>query len=144
MSAITSSATTTPRNPEASTELVKAFVPSRSEVLSPEDLEALEIHVRKSEADARKSIAQRLVLAYIILLAFSVVIPTAVMWIPNVTATSVTDARDLMLAMSGSLSGLVGILGFVMGYYFKSLDKSPEATAPRVESAAPSKRSRSK
>ena len=94
------------------------------------------------EADARKTIAHRLVFAYIILLAFSIVIPMALIWIPHVTNTfSVTDARDMMLAMSGALSGLVGILGFVMGYYFKALDKSPETAASskpprRVGSAA--------
>lgn len=86
----------------------------------------------EKEEDARRSIAHRLVWAYILLLAFSIVIPTALMWIPHVTGgASITDARDLMLAMSGTLSGLVGILGFVMGYYFKSLDKPTEATAPR-------------
>lgn len=98
----------------------------------------------EKEADARRSIAQRLVLAYIALLAFSVIIPTALIWIPNIAATSVADARDLMLAMSGTLSGLVGILGFVMGYYFKALDKSSETEAPSTETTAPSKGSKSR
>jgi len=80
--------------------------------------------------DARWTIARRLVLAYVLLLAFSLSVPTALLLIPRAgNGVSVSDARDLMLAMSGTLSGLVGILGFVMGYYFKELDKSPETKA---------------
>lgn len=108
-----------PSLPAKDPESVKTMTPART---TPTDLAA-------QEADARRSIAQYLVLAYVVLLAFSVVIPTALIWIPHVTTTSVTNSRELMLAMSGTLSGLVGILGFVMGYYFKSLDKSPESTA---------------
>src|SRR5947209_1180025 len=104
-----------------------AKAPERVDTLTP--AQTTPATLAEKEADARRSIAQRLVLAYVVLLAFSVVIPTALIWIPHVTTTSVTDTRDLMLAMSGTLSGLVGILGFVMGYYFKSLDKSSETTA---------------
>jgi hypothetical protein len=55
------------------------------------------------------------------------------LWIPRAASSgvSIAQARDLMLAMSGTLSGLVGIRGFVMGYYFKELDKSGAATASR-------------
>jgi hypothetical protein len=89
---------------------------------------------------ARQGIAHRLILAYILLLTFSIIIPAASMWIPHVGANgfSVTDARDLMLAMSGTLSGLVGIIGFVMGYYFKSLDTT--GTAQGTERQTPKKR----
>jgi hypothetical protein len=95
----------------------------------------LEEQLQEQEAGARQTIAHRLVRAYVVLLALSIVIPTALIWIPHAKNTfSVPDARDLILAMSGALSGLVGILGFVMGYYFKALDKSPGRTAPRTPS----------
>jgi hypothetical protein len=82
--------------------------------------------------DARWTIARRLVLAYVIFLAFSLAIPMVLLWSPRVNnGFSVSDARDLMLAMSGTLSGLVGILGFVMGYYFKELDRASEAATAR-------------
>lgn len=85
--------------------------------------------------DARWTIARRLVLAYVALLAFSLFVPMALLWTPRVSnGFSVSDARDLMLAMSGTLSGLVGILGFVMGYYFKELDNPSEAASTTVKS----------
>jgi hypothetical protein len=88
-------------------------------------------HVKSAaerEGDARFHIARRLVLAYVLLLTLTFVLPIALLWVPRVSTSifSLTDARDLMLAMSGTLSGLVGILGFVMGYYFKAFDKPPE------------------
>jgi hypothetical protein len=80
--------------------------------------------------DARWTIARRLVLAYVLLLTFSLAIPTILLWTPRANnGFSVSDIRDLILAMSGTLSGLVGILGFVMGYYFKELDQSSGTTA---------------
>ena len=123
-----------PRAAKGSPELVDTVTPSRTTPVS----------VAAIEADARRSIAHRLVWAYIALLAFSIIIPMALIWIPNITTNSITNARDMMLAMSGTLSGLVGILGFVMGYYFKSLDKSPETTAPGSETTITTKRSRRK
>jgi hypothetical protein len=56
----------------------------------------------------------------------------ALLWVPRANnGFSASDARDLMLAMSGTLSGLVGVLGFVMGYYFKELDQPSGAAAAR-------------
>jgi hypothetical protein len=97
-------------------------------------LQALTTHTptpEQTREDARKSIAHNLVLAYVALLGFSIIIPMGLMFVPHVitNSVSVSDARDLMLAMSGALSGLVGILGFVMGYYFKELDKQSGAAA---------------
>ena len=76
----------------------------------------------EKKEDARWTIARRLVSAYVFLLAFSIVIPMVLLWVPHANGISLSDARDLMVALSGTLSGLVGILGFVMGYYFKELD----------------------
>lgn len=106
--------------------------------VSPEPVTAIQklaTHPESPEAkkeDARKDIARRLVFAYVALLTFSIVIPMVLLWVPRASTNSfsISDARDLMLAMSGTLSGLVGILGFVIGYYFKELDKPSEATTP--------------
>src|SRR6516162_1894141 len=99
---------------------------------SPETVTALPVLPTKSieelQEGTRQDIARRLIFAYLLLLGFTLVIPVVSLWIPHVgnNGYSVTDARDLMLAMSGTLTGLVGILGFVMGYYFKAFDKPPE------------------
>ena len=101
--------------------------------LSP--LETQPPSLEAKQEDARWNIARYLVRAYLALLALSILIPMLMLWIPHVAnAFPVTDVRDLMLAMSGALSGLVGILGFVTGYYFKALDKSPEVPASSKES----------
>jgi hypothetical protein len=82
------------------------------------------------QEDVRREIAKPLVFAYLVLLGLSILVPVLLLWAPHVSAGGVSNARDLMLAMSASLSGLVGILGFVMGYYFKALEKSTDTTAP--------------
>ena len=104
-----------------SAEVVTSILP-----LPPKSMEEV-------QEGARQNIAHRLILAYILLLAFSILIPVVSLWIPHVgdNGFSVTDARDLMLAMSGTLSGLVGIIGFVMGYYFKALDAGSGSNALR-------------
>jgi len=88
--------------------------------------------IAERQEEARWSLAKPLVFAYIALLASSLIIPMLLLWVPRaaVNGFTVSDARDLMLAMSGALSGLVGILGFVMGYYFKTLDEKHELTTP--------------
>lgn len=114
---------------QGSTENVSFLSPPQTKTLA------------EKQEEARWSIARPLIFAYIGLLAFSLVIPLLLLWVPRVSGNSftVSDARDLMLAMSGALSGLVGILGFVMGYYFKTLDERHEPAAPgkkRVRSSA--------
>jgi hypothetical protein len=100
----------------------------------PEDVTDLpHINVQsleKMQEDLRREIAKPLVFAYLGLLALSILVPVALLWLPHVSVGEFTNARDLMLAMSGALSGLVGILGFVMGYYFKALERSTYTTAP--------------
>jgi hypothetical protein len=103
--------------------------PETVTVITPLSTKTLE----EIKEDTRQNIAHRLIFAYIILLAFTILVPVVSLWIPHVGSNgfSVINARDLMLAMSGTLSGLVGIIGFVMGYYFKELDKPAATTASR-------------
>ena len=111
---------------QAASEQVKTLPQVTKHLRSPEQV----------KEDARWSIARRLVFAYVALLAFSLIIPLVMLWIPRVNnGFSMSDARDLMLAMSGTLSGLVGILGFVMGYYYKELDKTPDGVAANAKSS---------
>jgi len=89
------------------------MVPPTSLVKSPQE----------KVADARKNIAYLLVGVYIVLLLGNVILPI-VLYLTSAprTAFSMVDLKDLSSAISGVLGGLVGILGFVVGYYFKSID----------------------
>jgi hypothetical protein len=117
-----------------STSAAESPPPSKpTDLDSPENVTDLpHINVQslaKMQEDVRREIAKPLVFAYLVLLALSILVPVALLWLPHVSVDEFTNARDLMLAMSGALSGLVGILGFVMGYYFKALERSTDATA---------------
>lgn len=118
----TSAAESQPSVGQVASEQVSTLPQVTTQVRSPEVV----------KEDARWTIARRLVLAYVLLLTFSLAIPMALLWVPRANnGFSASDARDLMLAMSGTLSGLVGVLGFVMGYYFKELDQPSGAAAAR-------------
>ncbi|MGX7678290.1 hypothetical protein ACSMXN_05275 [Jatrophihabitans sp. DSM 45814] len=74
-----------------------------------------------AHADARHSIAKWLVLAYLAVLAVNIGGP----FILYVTTShhapmTVDDFKNLVLTLGTVTTGLTGILGFVMGYYFKS------------------------
>jgi hypothetical protein len=113
----------------------KATQVSFEQVTNLSPLETQPPSLEDKQEDARWNIARYLVRAYLALLALSILIPMFMLWVPHVkNAFPVTDVRDLMLAMSGALSGLVGILGFVTGYYFKALDKSPGVPASSKKS----------
>lgn len=85
------------------------------------------------EADQRFGIARWLVTLYATLLVFSLVAPMALLWLPkSANSFGVGDVRDVMQTLSASMASLVGILGFVVGYYFKASEKpsSMERTKP--------------
>lgn len=79
------------------------------------------------QEDARHTIAYFLLIAYIALLVVNVGVPVAlfVMFHPT-DALTMANTKDLILAISGSLGGLSGILGFVVGFYFKSVEQEKE------------------
>jgi len=74
----------------------------------------------------RSSLAWVVLVGYLALLAVNVGGPLVLLSISDINASG---AKDLILAISGALSGLVGVLGFVVGYYFKLdlQDRSPSA-----------------
>jgi uncharacterized membrane-anchored protein len=89
------------------------------------------VSIAEKEADARRSIAQWLVLAYIGLVAFGVMTSVIMLWIPRSAQTfTVADVKEVMGSITGVLTGLVGVLGFVMGYYFKSVDSAAARLEP--------------
>lgn len=77
---------------------------------------------------SRQTIAYSVIAGYLLLLLLNISIPFIVYWLsqpsdPQKTVPlTVSDIKDLTLAISSAMSGLVGVLGFVMGYYFKSAE----------------------
>ncbi len=78
-----------------------------------------EDETRREHAGSRRRLGPLLAWGYLLLL-FSIVLMPVVLVLKQPDALKAADVRDLVLAASSSLSGLVGLLGFVIGYYFKS------------------------
>ena len=74
------------------------------------------------QEQSRQIIAYTVIAGYLILLLLSISIPIAIYLLsrPNdpdkITPITVNDIKDLTLAISSAMSGLVGVLGFIMGY----------------------------
>jgi hypothetical protein len=69
---------------------------------------------------SRHRIALWFIWGYLILLTITFVAPISIYFISRPsTSLTVSDLKDLLQAFSGALAGLTGILGFVVGYYFK-------------------------
>lgn len=84
------------------------------------DTDVLNTYVQSIRKElARHRIALWFIWAYLILLTVTLVVPTVLYLIPKPSGTSITELKDLLQAFSGALTGLTGILGFVVGYYFK-------------------------
>ena len=81
-----------------------------------------EIEEKRREGDARRTIALRLVWAYMALLFLTVVIPLVLYWIDPAPA-NVSVIKDLSGPLTTGISSLTGVIGFVLGYYFKSEDR---------------------
>jgi hypothetical protein len=75
----------------------------------------------RAQDDARHKIAKWLVLAYVSVIAINVGGPF-ILYVTNRHNSPMTidDFKNLVLTLGTVTTGLAGILGFVMGYYFKS------------------------
>jgi hypothetical protein len=81
--------------------------------------------VTQRQEDARSRIAYVLIGIYVVLLLANIGIPLALYVSSRPRgALSITDFKDLTLAISAALGSLVGVLGVVIGFYFKSLGES--------------------
>jgi hypothetical protein len=78
------------------------------------------------EHDARRSIASRLVWAYLLLILLSAVVPICLYLVgPSTVSTARIEAiRSISGLAAAGISSLTGLLGFVLGYYFKSEERS--------------------
>lgn len=73
--------------------------------------------------DARRNIAYCVVAVYLFLVLINIGLPVGLyMAFRNKGPFTIGDVKDLTSLITGALASLVGILGFVVGYYFKSLE----------------------
>ena len=73
------------------------------------------------EDHARKNIAYVVVAAYVVFLLISAT--PAVIYLAKTGAPSLDDVKELTTALALGVSSLSGVLGFVLGYYFKASEK---------------------
>lgn len=82
-----------------------------------------EVDVEIRREDARRRIAYWVVATYLFLLLVNIGLPIGLyMAFREPGAFTIGDVKDLTSLITGALASLVGILGFVVGYYFKSLE----------------------
>ena len=95
------------------------------------DVDALHTKTQSVRKElSRHRIAQWFIWGYLILLAFTFAGPTVifVVYRPSSTELTVDQLKDLLQAFSSALTGITGILGFVVGYYFKGEERADQAT----------------
>lgn len=74
----------------------------------------LDVRSAVARAEKREDTRSKIALYYVIGFLLLVIYALSLFWIKDL---QVDDLRDLLLALSGILSGP---LGFIIGYYFKS------------------------
>lgn len=80
----------------------------------------LRSHIDIAVEDARRQIAVRVIWGYLAAIAVVLLVPLLLMVISD--EVDAGNAKDLVLALTAAVAGLNGVVGFVVGYYFKSAD----------------------
>jgi hypothetical protein len=89
----------------------------------PGRLPSLDLEERRREREdrARSWIAIAFVGGYLALLLLSLI--PVVIYVARAPDMSLSDVKDLGGVMAAALSSLAGLLGFVLGYYFKASEQ---------------------
>jgi hypothetical protein len=85
----------------------------------------------------RHNVANKVPWGYLILVGIVVTAPIALMLLKGM---DVDDATKITIALSSTLSGLAGVLGYVMGFYFKGEEQKERAAAAKTRSVTPTRR----
>jgi len=89
-------------------------------------------HVRKRQEDARARIAYAFVGGYLLLLLANIMVPVVLFLSASVKHPfGASDMTSLTGQISAAVSSLLGVLGVVLGYYFKATTDERRAKALR-------------
>lgn len=92
--------------------------------MTPDQIAAL---FKARKAGARTRIAYAVTAAYIAFVTMNFTIPFFLYARSDHSGPmGLSDVSSLMTAMGSALSGFLGLLGFVLGYYFKSDDETAD------------------
>jgi hypothetical protein len=107
--------------------------PSRLVVRGAADIASAEEKKPRDPEQTRFGLAWMVVLSYVGLVAAVLVISAVYLFLTY----NVDNMQKIATALLGALSGLAGILGFVIGYYFKEAGPIRKSKSTR-RNAAPS------
>jgi len=78
---------------------------------------------QRREGEARRKIAFILVWAYLVIIALDIIAPVAIVKMIGSTTGEIDAVRTISEEIAPLITAVVGVLGFVLGYYFKSEEK---------------------
>lgn len=78
---------------------------------------------RKREGEARRKIAFILVWAYLGMVTLAIIAPVVIVKMIGSTTGEIDAVRTISDEIAPLITAVVGVLGFVLGYYFKSEEK---------------------
>jgi hypothetical protein len=78
---------------------------------------------QRREGEARRKIAFILVWAYLAIITLDIVAPVAIVMMLGSGTGQIDAVRTISEEIAPLITAVVGVLGFVLGYYFKSEEK---------------------
>ena len=85
---------------------------------------------QRREGEARRKIAFILVWGYLGILTLTIIAPVVIVKLIGSTNAEIDAVRSLSEGIAPLMTAVVGVLGFVLGYYFKSEEKLPPNISP--------------
>ena len=78
---------------------------------------------QRREGEARRKIALILVWSYLVIIALAIIAPVIIVKVLGSSTADVEAVRTISAVIAPLITAVVGVLGFVLGYYFKSEEK---------------------
>jgi hypothetical protein len=78
---------------------------------------------QRREGEARRKIAFILVWGYLAIIMLAIVAPVVIVKLLGPSAADIDAVRTISEEIAPLITAVVGVLGFVLGYYFKTEEK---------------------